>query len=85
MVSTYINRIKEVNPIINAVVEDRFDAALQEAAAVDRYLESGAINLEEVKRKKPLLGVPVTVKESCGVAGKIRFSRKILTFSIWLL
>lgn len=44
--------------MIGAVAELRADAALQEAAAVDRGEQSG-----------PLAGVPITIKEAIHVAG----------------
>ncbi|XP_050293646.1 fatty-acid amide hydrolase 2-A-like isoform X2 [Anthonomus grandis grandis] len=65
----YIQRIKDVNPILNAIVEDRFREALREAKQVDAYLQKTSLTLEEIEKFKPLLGVPVTVKESCGVKG----------------
>lgn len=54
-------RIDEVNPAINAVVELRHEAALEEAAAADRALAHGVT--------RPLHGVPMTIKESFNVAG----------------
>ena len=39
VVSTFIQRIKEVNPIINAMVDARFSEALAEAEAIDMELE----------------------------------------------
>ncbi|KAG5886379.1 hypothetical protein JTB14_034911 [Gonioctena quinquepunctata] len=65
----YIDRIKEVNPFLNAVVEDRFQMAMKDARDVDEYLVKSGLNEEELKKTKPLLGVPLTVKESCGVEG----------------
>ncbi|RZC41612.1 fatty-acid amide hydrolase 2-B [Asbolus verrucosus] len=66
---SYIKRIKEVNPFLNAVVEERFENALQEARNVDAYLQSSVTSDEELEKTKPLLGVPLTVKESCSLAG----------------
>ena len=54
-------RIDAVNPALNAVVELRRDAALQEAAGADEAIARGDA--------KPLQGVPMTVKESFNVAG----------------
>jgi amidase len=54
-------RVDAVNPALNAVVELRRDAALQEAAAADQAIARGDL--------KPLTGVPMTVKESFNVAG----------------
>jgi amidase len=54
-------RIDAVNPALNAVVELRPEAALQEAAAADQVIAQGAVG--------PLQGVPMTIKESFNVAG----------------
>lgn len=71
VIRSYVERIRQVNPLINAVVEDRFETALQDAKNVDLEVETahklGTIN--ELATKKPLLGVPLTVKESCCVKG----------------
>lgn len=59
----FIERIEKVNPAINALVENRFQEAREEAAACDKLLESG---------KKPegkLFGVPISVKECFDVKG----------------
>ena len=48
---------------LNAVVVERYDAALAEADAVDERLEAGEDD------PPPLLGVPCTIKESFAVAG----------------
>lgn len=34
----YINRIKEVNPLINAVVNAMFEEALEAASKIDQFL-----------------------------------------------
>lgn len=65
VVLAFINRIKEVNPIINAVVCLRFDAALEEAKQVDQLIKNGKANFAE----KPFLGVPFTAKESTACSG----------------
>lgn len=61
----YIERVTSVNPMLNAVVQDRFELALQEAKAMDLLLDSANGLVEG----KPLLGVPMTVKESVAVKG----------------
>lgn len=58
-----------MNPIINAVVQDRFQQALKEAKNVDDYLTKCALSEEDLEKIKPLLGVPVTIKESCSLRG----------------
>lgn len=69
VILAYVHRIQEVNPYLNAVVEERFEAALQEARQVDELLAMGAKSLGEIERETPLLGVPITVKESIAVKG----------------
>uniref|UniRef100_A0A182VKT0 TFIIS N-terminal domain-containing protein n=3 Tax=Anopheles merus TaxID=30066 RepID=A0A182VKT0_ANOME len=70
VVRTYIQRCQQVNPLLNAIVEDRFEAALEEAQEVDRQLAKGTLGpAEELARTKPLLGLPVSIKESLAVEG----------------
>jgi len=54
-------RIDAVNPALNSVIELRREAALQEAGAADQAIAGGV--------RKPLHGVPMTIKESFNVAG----------------
>ncbi|MEO8526298.1 MAG: amidase family protein, partial [Caldimonas sp.] len=56
-----IGRIQRLDGAINAVVVRDFDRAREQAAARDRQLAQG--------ERQPLLGVPMTVKESFDVAG----------------
>lgn len=67
VVKAYIERIKDVNPVLNAVVEDRFDGALKDAKRADDLCAT--MTTSEIATKYPLLGVPFTVKESCGLKG----------------
>ncbi|EFN87923.1 Fatty-acid amide hydrolase 2 [Harpegnathos saltator] len=67
VVRTYIERIKEVNPYINAVVDDRYEEALAEAKNCDALLKSGNVDIVALKKQKPLYGVPLTIKEACPV------------------
>ena len=55
-------RIDSVNPTLNAVVELRREAALQEAVAADEATARGYA-------AGPLHGVPMTIKDSFNVAG----------------
>lgn len=68
LVGIYIERLKVVNPKLNAIVEERFEQALCEAAAVDKLI-AAAGNVKSLFEEHPLLGLPVTVKESCALAG----------------
>lgn len=71
VVQAYIDRCREVNPLVNAIVEDRFDEALEEARTIDAEIANGTKTVEEMERETPLLGLPVTVKESIAVKGMI--------------
>ncbi|XP_071041554.1 fatty-acid amide hydrolase 2 isoform X2 [Parasteatoda tepidariorum] len=69
VVNAYIERIKEVNPYINAVAESRFEEAVKEAKECDYLVRSGIYTKEWLEKEKPLLGVPVTVKVLFNVKG----------------
>lgn len=56
----YLDRIAAVNPKLNAVVQLRAEAALEEARAADRV---------PAAQRGPLHGVPVTIKDSLDTAG----------------
>ena len=60
---TLITHIKEVNNKLNAVVEERFDYALEEAKMADAHIHNASF------RQQPLYGVPISVKESIHVKG----------------
>lgn len=59
----FIARCKEVNCLINAVVVERYETALEEAKKVDLMIQQG-IDEEKINKEKPFLGVPFTTKES---------------------
>ncbi|XP_008187748.1 fatty-acid amide hydrolase 2-A [Acyrthosiphon pisum] len=71
VVECFIKRIEKVNPILNAVVDTRFDKALAEADEYDKLIELA--NTEEkinlIFDGKPLFGIPFTSKESTGAKG----------------
>ncbi|XP_065157256.1 fatty-acid amide hydrolase 2-B-like [Atheta coriaria] len=69
VVSNFIERQKQVNPVLNAIVADRYEDALQEARNVDKFLETTELTETELSERKPLLGVPITVKESLSMQG----------------
>lgn len=63
MVSSYIERIKEIQPILNCVVSERFEEALEEAKKCDELLKSkDAPSVEFLAKEKPLFGIPFTTK-----------------------
>lgn len=64
VVQAFIDRIQQVNPKLNAVVDNRFSEALEEAKQADQK-----IALDEDILDKPYLGVPFTSKESSACKG----------------
>lgn len=76
----YIERIKLINPLINAVVEDRFEAAIEDAKRADRLVQT--TSEFQLIKNYPILGVPFTVKESCSLKGNqiIQFYFHFLLF-----
>ncbi|KAI1731310.1 amidase domain-containing protein [Ditylenchus destructor] len=72
LVTTYINRIKSVQPFVNAIVAENFEAALDEAKRIDSFLAGIDENSDEyhnLANATPLLGVPFTVKNNIDVKG----------------
>lgn len=71
LVQAYIDRIREVNPHINAVVEERFEEALKDAERADDLLNKCPLDqTHALFARYPILGIPFTVKEACGLKGK---------------
>ncbi|WP_170326516.1 amidase [Ruegeria arenilitoris] len=63
LLQALIERIEQVNPVINALADTYFDEARQQALAADAAYEDGSA-------KGALLGVPVLVKDAQRVKGK---------------
>lgn len=64
-----MDRIKELNPTLNALVDERFNAAIEEAKEVDEFLKTTDLSEDELAAQKPFLGVPFTSKESTAAKG----------------
>src|SRR5699024_7032224 len=62
-VTISIKRLREVSRTLNAVVETRFDVALQEAKEKDKLIRGNKVIFQD----QPLFGVPVSIKESIDV------------------
>ncbi|QLJ03549.1 amidase [Streptomyces sp. NEAU-sy36] len=62
LVARTLARIEAAQPVLNAFRLVRHEAALAEADAADRELAAG--------RRRPLLGVPIAVKDDTDVAGE---------------
>ncbi|KAF8778775.1 Fatty-acid amide hydrolase 2 like protein [Argiope bruennichi] len=69
VVKAYINRISEVNGLINAVIEGRYEEAMNEARLADQLVRSGTLTEAELAEKYPLLGIPFTAKEAILIKG----------------
>lgn len=69
VMKVYIKRVKEVNPLINACVDERFEEAVSDARSVDKIIRSGNMSEEQLATELPLLGVPFSCKEMIGVKG----------------
>ncbi|XP_050667583.1 fatty-acid amide hydrolase 2-B-like isoform X2 [Leptidea sinapis] len=69
VVRAYIERCQEVNPYLNAIVEPRYEVAIKEAKCIDKMISSNDRTAEQLAAEFPLLGLPMTVKESIAVEG----------------
>ena len=69
----YIKRIKAVNPLINALTDERFSSAIEEAKQLDRniaqHLSDPSLSSGQAFISKQLLGIPISVKECHAVKG----------------
>ncbi|XP_063676475.1 fatty-acid amide hydrolase 2-B-like isoform X2 [Bolinopsis microptera] len=71
LVELYIDRIVDVNPLVNAVVQTAFAKALDEANRIDELMKSDSFETDPrfTVEKMPFLGVPITCKEIIFVKG----------------
>lgn len=67
VVEAHVDHARRVNPVLNAIVVDRYDQALLEADLADTRI--AATPPSERDRLPSLWGVPCTVKESFAFAG----------------
>ncbi|KAK5641912.1 hypothetical protein RI129_010459 [Pyrocoelia pectoralis] len=74
VLNLFIQRIEEINPLLNCVVANRFEDALKEAQAADELIRSGTVSEDELAKNKPFLGVPFTTKDCIAVKGMIQTS-----------
>lgn len=81
VVDACIRRIKTINPIVNCLVADRFELALQEARKADEIVQSGSKTVDQLMLETPFLGVPFTAKDSISVKGtNFKFSKLFLYY-----
>jgi fatty acid amide hydrolase 2 len=67
VVQAHVDHARRVNPVVNAIVVERYEQALLEADLADARI--AATPASERDRLPPLWGVPCTVKESFAFAG----------------
>lgn len=71
VIKAYIKRIKEVQPILNVVSDNRFEAAVEDAKKADELIRSKQLSEEQLEKQYPYLGVPFTTKEAISVEGML--------------
>lgn len=71
VLESFIRRVKEVNPLLNCVVDQRYEDALKEAAEADALIKSGRYTVDQLAEQKPYLGVPITTKDCISVKGEL--------------
>ena len=69
IIQAHIDHIKMVNPMLNAVVKNRFEEAMEEARGVDEMLERYREEEKSLDDLPVLLGVPCTIKECFALTG----------------
>lgn len=73
VVRAYIKRCKEVNPLTNSIVDERFDEAIEDAKAIDAAVKAELAGEKpegtESLLDKELLGVPFGCKDSFAIKG----------------
>lgn len=78
VVKAFIRRIQQINPLLNCVVDERFDEALQDAAIVDELIASNQYSADQLQQSKPFLGVPISTKDCIAVKDMLH------TGGLWL-
>ncbi|KNC23036.1 hypothetical protein FF38_12164 [Lucilia cuprina] len=74
VLESFIRRIREVNPLLNCVVDERFEDAMKEAEEADNLIKSGKLSVNELEKEKPFLGVPISTKDCIAVKGLLHTS-----------
>ena len=71
VVKSFIERIKDTQDALNAVVDERFDEAIKDAKKIDILIQQSHASgtLETFCKDKPFLGVPFTTKDCFPVKG----------------
>ncbi|KAL5285664.1 FAAH2.2 family protein [Megaselia abdita] len=67
VLKAFIARVDQINPLLNCVVDNCFDKALEDAQVADDLIASGKYTSEELADQKPFLGVPISTKDNIRV------------------
>ncbi|CAG2174273.1 unnamed protein product, partial [Oppiella nova] len=71
LVKAYIDRIKTVQPHINAVIDERYELAIEDAKEVDKRVTHELQGNEPLNgvsiHSQPLLGIPFSGKDSIAI------------------
>lgn len=67
MIKAFIRRIEQIHSLLNCVADERYRGALDEATEVDRLIASNKYTVDELKKTKPFLGVPISTKDGIAV------------------
>lgn len=69
VVRTFVSRCKLVQIHLNAIIDERFEAAIEDAKAIDKFLKTTTLSEDELAKQKPFLGLPFTAKDSIQITG----------------
>ena len=70
VVTAFIQRIKDVNGILNCVVDERFGEAIAEAKQIDQLLKTlSGEKKKQLFQQQPFLGVPFMTKDCFAFTG----------------
>lgn len=69
VVRVFVERAKLVNGQLNAIIDERYEAAIEDAKQVDEFLKTTPLTEEQLAQEKPFLGLPFSAKDSIQVAG----------------
>lgn len=69
VMQAFIQRAQEVNPIVNAIIAERYNDAMREAQEVDEILDNKKGQGKYSSVNAPFLGVPLSVKEAFAAKG----------------
>ncbi|XP_058837567.1 fatty-acid amide hydrolase 2-A-like [Topomyia yanbarensis] len=69
VMEAFIARCKEINPLLNIIVDERYEEALKEAEKADKLIASGTLTEKQLANEKPFLGVPISTKDCIKVKG----------------